>query len=711
MPSNVRLKSVKIEAFRGFRDRAVLSLDASTVILTGPNGTGKTSVFDAIQWVLVGAIDRLEQLRTRRNVEHVVSSYRAGERADVTLEFSVGDRTVESRRTGNYSESTLEVVGAASGSLFGGQAEDWLRSALAPHRPEALQTTLSTCGLLQQDVMRSVLEAKPAERHAHISAVLGLSDLADFEKETRESAKRAQERHKRAEEEAERAQTAVANAATHVESLHQRAQHRASVDAARASLQRRLADIPRHLVVRIDEQVSGEAAIELAQQARLLAQQLSRVFDEAREVTHSRNELAPEPGVERLERLQAEVSEAEESLAEAENRHQQATETLQAAEDASEQVARLASAAIPLLGDECPVCGQSINPQEILEHLEMAASETSTLVRLRESVQRSSAEIGAVRNELSAAAKRLAAAQATASAWHELRAREAELTSQLAEMSTPTTRLVERIDLPVEAVDSEGPEVAAFLHEVASLLDRLGNALTEAESTGELDRARSEWESAKRVLEAAQEQLGARGAHAKFFKRLAEAATLARVDITTDRFRAIEPLVTDIYSRLDPHPAFKVIGFEHDTYYGKGTSSAVVRDVTAEVEADPLIVFSASQANIAALSYFLAMSLGAGDRALPFVLLDDPLQSMDDVNVLGFADLCRFIRSERQLVLSTHDRRFANLLQRKLGPRRDVERTIVHNFVGWTRSGPKIESDVLTFPSDHASVSVLERAG
>ena len=121
-----------------------------------------------------------------------------------------------------------------------------------------------------------------------------------------------------------------------------------------------------------------------------------------------------------------------------------------------------------------------------------------------------------------------------------------------------------------------------------------------------------------------------------------------------------------------------MIGFEHNMYYGKGTSSPVVRDIEAGVEADPLIVFSASQANIAALSYFLAMSLGAGERALPFVLLDDPLHSMDDVNVLGFADLCRFLRADRQLVLSRMT--VASQIFSAVSSHRDIPRIVLSSI-------------------------------
>ena len=237
-------------------------------------------------------------------------------------------------------------------------------------------------------------------------------------------------------------------------------------------------------------------------------------------------------------------------------------------------------------------------------------------------------------------------------------------------------------DLSYYEIEHWGPETVGSLGRLASALETYSDVVAESQATGEIARAESELVSAQAVLQDRRVSFQQVSLRVSRLKQLSGAAAKALVDVTTARFAAIEPLVTDIYSRLDPHPAFKIIGFKHDLYYRKGTSTPVVSDIVAGVDADPLIVFSASQANIAALSYFLAMSLGAGERALPFVLLDDPLQSMDDVNVLGFADLCRFLRADRQLVLSTHDRRFANLLRRKLAPRDPRDRTIAINSQG-----------------------------
>ena len=167
------------------------------------------------------------------------------------------------------------------------------------------------------------------------------------------------------------------------------------------------------------------------------------------------------------------------------------------------------------------------------------------------------------------------------------------------------------------------------------------------------------------------------------------------------RFAALQPLVNDIFRRLEPHPAFDTLGFDLSVAYRSGVADPFIRDTESGVTADPLLVLSSSQANIAALTYFLALSWSAEPRALPFLLLDDPLQSLDDVNILGFADLCRHVRGSRQLAVSTHDERLAGLLRRKLASRGDSGEASTKSlrFTGWTRNGPVIEtSDVREDP-------------
>ena len=153
---------LRVESFRGFRDAREFDLSAAAVVITGPNGTGKTSFFDALQWGLLGSLERLESLRARRNVEHVVNQYRLGRKASVEIDLSLPSGPVTVRRTGDQGGSTLELRRTGETSLFGDEAEAELRRMLLPHSELTLESALTTSGLMQQDVMRRVLEAKPA---------------------------------------------------------------------------------------------------------------------------------------------------------------------------------------------------------------------------------------------------------------------------------------------------------------------------------------------------------------------------------------------------------------------------------------------------------------------------------------------------------------------------------------------------------------------
>lgn len=99
-------------------------------------------------------------------------------------------------------------------------------------------------------------------------------------------------------------------------------------------------------------------------------------------------------------------------------------------------------------------------------------------------------------------------------------------------------------------------------------------------------------------------------------------------------------------------------------------------------------VLSSSQMNVLAVCTFLSLNLGVSSPPLECAILDDPLQSLDDINLLGLIDLLRRTKDQRQLFVSTHDVRFGDLLARKLRPGSSEQRTVVIELDGWSRKGP-----------------------
>jgi hypothetical protein len=71
----VTIRWLSIENFRGFRTEQTIDLAASATIVSGSNGKGKTSFFDALQWLLLGSLRRLANLASRRSGNYIVNGF------------------------------------------------------------------------------------------------------------------------------------------------------------------------------------------------------------------------------------------------------------------------------------------------------------------------------------------------------------------------------------------------------------------------------------------------------------------------------------------------------------------------------------------------------------------------------------------------------------------------------------------------------------
>lgn len=83
----------------------------------------------------------------------------------------------------------------------------------------------------------------------------------------------------------------------------------------------------------------------------------------------------------------------------------------------------------------------------------------------------------------------------------------------------------------------------------------------------------------------------------------------------------------------------------------------------------PGAMLSAGNLNTAALTLFIALHLSV-PAELPLLILDDPVQSMDDVHIAHFAALLRTLSKEhgRQVMIAVHDRQLFEYLRLELSP-------------------------------------------
>lgn len=151
----------------------------------------------------------------------------------------------------------------------------------------------------------------------------------------------------------------------------------------------------------------------------------------------------------------------------------------------------------------------------------------------------------------------------------------------------------------------------------------------------------------------------------------------------------------DLFVRLAPDepfiPAFALpettkVGVEArlETYYRDGSKGG-----------NPRAMLSAGNLNTAALTLFLALHLSVKPQ-LPWLIIDDPVQSMDEVHISQFAALLRTIskQKDRQIIVAVHEKPLFDYLRLELSPAFEGDRLITVEL-GRAANGESVANTVV----------------
>lgn len=688
----ISLEKLEIEAFRGFAARLEINLASDAILVTGPDGLGKTSLTDAITWALTGTLPQMPERKARRDEEFVVNRYRPGAEAEVALSVRHAGVVTRVRRVGSSKTgSTLSLE--RDGRVYSGEhADHELWGIFGVTSQRELDLAATGWGILRQDAMRAVLTAPAEEFQARLRDILGLGVLAEFEAAARAESKRAADEEAAARSEVDELQRALSQAEAQIHSVS-----RSVADAEPVTLaHERLETWARTAAGRVEFAVPPAAQVEAARQLATQAGDAERRLRELRVRQSELNALRQDDATSELAAAREALRQAERELDEGRSEVQRA-EALQAEVAArSAELTQLAASALPLLTETCPVCENPIRPEAVAARLQRIVAG-----------EESGPELSLAGEAAAASRSRLARIEAAFGASHhavallEQRTAQArEAATELAEVESKILALANAPDLRLPLLgrgsdrsDFDFATTVEALVELQRAVTSVLRAASAVQVSSRLPRLEQELANVRERQRLATDKLEALARHASTAQQLSVAATSAALDVTEEALTTIGPYFGEVFRRLAAHPTFSELGLEHDVYYGKARTWARLRDPVSDVNVNPQLILSEGQLNVVALSYFVAFALTAGDKALPFLVLDDPLQSLDDMNVLGFGDLCRHLRDGRQLVITTHDPRFGRLLERKLRPRRpDQTLTRIH-FKSWDRDGPEFSVD------------------
>jgi DNA repair exonuclease SbcCD ATPase subunit len=700
----MRLTGLDISGFRAFTQEIHFDLAADAVIIVGSNGQGKTSFFDAILWALTGSVPRL-----KKNDEALRSLYsNTGEmRVSVQMGNSDGQR-YEIVRSSDGSRQTLrfKMNGLSDEQVF---THDAARLKIIEHlwpgttATNDLEKNLASAYVrsiyLQQDLVRQFIDADDEQaRFNVISELVGAGRVTELQMQL-EKSKMAWVKSCNAQKQSlivqeQRLSTLEAQL------------NKLGSNSANASIQqswtvwwamyansvRQTAPVP--------TAESNEAATALDTAMR----SLQAIFQSNERNRQQALSLMKDAVADRNAPPRISLTETENDLAKWNNEAERLRKELLMLQSQAAEIRRtkvqlqeeraafraFAQMALRYLDEKCPVCHQKYDIEETKKRL-------TDVVRQRELTD--SQDESAVEESI----------QSVASAFAEANKRVAEARSQLqraqqAENESRASQANKQIvlrQLGIELHDDQ--DLEDVLRNYIQQNDQNTQSLLQLRQAGEklalslaqvTEQARkSQLQREIKVLQGSNAESSRTIQSLENTERLAssilEGLREASTEVVDNQLKRIEPLLQRIYARVDVHPAFKTVSFRTHFSNRRGRLFTSVKDRLDGVATDaPEVVFSSSQMNALAVSIFLSLNLGLPGLPLQSVLLDDPLQSLDDVNLLGLIDLLRRTKDQRQLLVSTHDERFGKLLQRKLRAVDDEQRTTVINFFGWQRSGP-----------------------
>ena len=177
----------------------------------------------------------------------------------------------------------------------------------------------------------------------------------------------------------------------------------------------------------------------------------------------------------------------------------------------------------------------------------------------------------------------------------------------------------------------------------------------------ELDKSLQAQQVAKERLARGQERFGrARKAEATA-AALHDAARRTAAETLDLRLDRVLPLMAELYQRLKPHPVWQDIEYSIRGDIRRFLSLKVGDGL------NPQFLFSSGQRRATGLAFLLSVNLSLAWSRWQTVLLDDPVQHVDDFRTVHLAEvLAQLVEQDRQIICAVEDSALADLMCRRL---------------------------------------------
>ncbi|WP_405268059.1 AAA family ATPase [Methanobrevibacter sp.] len=174
MVSEIKLKNIEIKSFRGIKNSSI-DFNNKSLVLVGENGSGKSSIVNAFEYLFTGKVDTLSG---KQAINHTQSILHIGdEKEELLVEAKINQSTItRSIDEFNYSEELNDLIDDFKNASF----------------------------LLNRKKLLNFIETTPAKRYESITTLIGFDDLDKIESTLNKTNKRFRNKVKNKTEEIEK---------------------------------------------------------------------------------------------------------------------------------------------------------------------------------------------------------------------------------------------------------------------------------------------------------------------------------------------------------------------------------------------------------------------------------------------------------------------------------------------------------------------------
>jgi DNA repair exonuclease SbcCD ATPase subunit len=627
----VKLAFVELSGFRGYRKQVRIDFADRFTIIDGRNGAGKSTIFDAIEFALTGT---LSKYRDAKADGETVADYLwwTGEGPAPTdryveVGFSSGESMISIRR---------EQLGSPDASVLEDLTRKLCDAKLAPISP--LSQLCGTAIIRDEHITSLSLDLKESDRYALLREALGANDAAAWIARGEQIVGLAKRRMDAAQQDVTAANSEVALAARRLDEV------RSSLvaEAVMAEVVERLQAFANTALA--PDQLAGPVR-ELIAVKTGEVESLQRLSNQWNDVEAQRSRMAA------LSKSVESTNTEKEAAAGALQVLTSTPDTLSAsvlADEARSLVALVAlGRQLGLRNGNCPLCEKGQSHEEFEQGIQTAEAVAR---RLNEDAAR------AAESEQIRAVAEMKLANATRAA----KAAESEFLN-IQGMISSFDRLRRVLGIEDGATVEDVEARAGKLRQTLEAAQRDLRVLETLRLNVDLERAQHAEADAKIRLTRAQEQFGRARKAMTNAKALHDAARRAASETLDGRLERVLPLMSELYRRLRPHPVWTDI-----EYSIRGDVRRFLKLQVGE-DLNPQFLFSSGQRRATGLAFLLSVNLSLAWSRWRTILLDDPVQHVDDFRTVHLAELTAQLVSEgRQIICAVEDAALADLLCRRL---------------------------------------------